>query len=159
MSESSIGADRNRDGLHSRRVLRSFVEFAVVAGLGLLAIFVVIPAQTTPGDELGLGPAVVPTVCAATIVLFAAIQFLRELFKPAHSSPAADAQVPVHYVGLLMVATLAGIAALVFGGLVGGCAVTVTVVALALGTRDVKRLVALAGGAALVAAVVLKLGI
>ena len=49
---------------------------------GLLAIFVIIPAQTTEGEELGLPPSMFPTVGAVVITVMAALMLISSLRRP-----------------------------------------------------------------------------
>lgn len=128
--------------------LHDLAELAIVAGLGLLAIFVVIPSQTSSAGEIGLSPGLLPTACAAAIVLLALLQFILKLIRRL-VEPEAPRTAPGTAL-MLIAATVAGAAVVrLFGWELGGAAI-VLLVSLVLGERRPARLTASAAGAAAV---------
>jgi hypothetical protein len=61
--------------------LAAVVETAVICGLGLIAIFWVIPSQTS-GMGLGLPPSFLPTVCAVAVTLLVLCDGVIRLLRP-----------------------------------------------------------------------------
>jgi len=49
---------------------------------GLLAIFLIIPAQSTEGEDLGLPPSMFPTLGAVVITVMAALMLISSLRRP-----------------------------------------------------------------------------
>lgn len=119
-------------------LLRDLMEFIIVAGASLLTIFIVIPSQTSSGDEIGLAPGFVPTVCAAAIGILAGVQFLLSLFRRriAAETPAP----PVTYAALLIGSTLIGVLCIRFLGWEAGGAIMALLVSLVMGERRKVRL-------------------
>jgi|GEM_PF-1486428 len=126
------GTQGERDW-RSPQFRRAVGEVVVVAGASLLIIFWVIPAQTTPGRELGLSPQLIPTVCSAAIGLLAVFRFIATLLsvRPAEAIDAA----PFRYAIGMIAATAAGIAAITYLGWPTGGAILSLLVVLMLGER------------------------
>lgn len=128
-------------------------EAAVVAGLGLAAVWI-IPRQTTSGPVLGLPPALLPSVCAIAIIVLALLGLGLRLWKPEPVAPERTA--PVWPAALIGAVAAAGILAL---QLLGPVACGLLVVALglaALGERRPRILAPALAGAALVLTLVFR---
>lgn len=125
----------------------AFAEFIVICGASLAAIFVLIPNQTTPGDEIGLSPSLVPTVCAAAIGVLGFAQFVwSAVFR---RTAAVTRREPLRYALFLMASALVALVAVRFAGLLVGCTVLALLVSLVLGERRLIRLALVCGGVAL----------
>ncbi|MDP4796868.1 MAG: tripartite tricarboxylate transporter TctB family protein [Rhodospirillales bacterium] len=126
--------------------LRDGIEFVILAALSLITIFVIIPAETTSGDELGLSPGLVPTVCAAAIGILACAHFLQKLIK---RTPVEQSSGPSPLTAICLIgSTIIGILMIRYINWEVGGAILVILVSLSLHER---RLLRLAGGAAFVA--------
>lgn len=129
-----------------------FLEFAIVLGLCALALFVVIPAGTRESENFGLSPRMVPTVTVIAIALFAVIGFVSGLLKGTRRAPVGKDG--LFGVAALMAATVLGVAAIHWLGLVMGGTVLVLLASLALGLRHPVTLLTMGGAAALLLALV-----
>lgn len=138
--------------MRSPSFFRAVVEFAVVAGLSLIFIFVLIPAGTSQGGEIGLPPDLLPKVTAGAIGLLALMQFVISCLRPKPETEAAPA---VGHVLPLIGATVAGVLAVRFVGWEAGGALLALLALLALHERAPKRLLAVP---AIVAAVLFAVG-
>lgn len=118
--------------------LPAVAEFAIVAGLSLVFIFIVIPAGTSPGGEIGLPPDLLPKAAAAAIGVLALAQFVFSCVRPA---PDAEARPPVGHVLPLIGATVAGVLAVKFVGWEAGGALLALLAMLAMRERTPLRLV------------------
>jgi len=57
------------------------IAAAVLFIIGILAVFVIIPQQTTPGERYGLPPAFFPTLSMVLITGLSAVLLLKNVFK------------------------------------------------------------------------------
>lgn len=127
--------------LRRPQLRRALGELLVVGGFSLAMIFWIIPTQTSSGGELGLSPQLMPTVCSAAIGLLALSRFIAILVSPPVAEPVDDA--PIHFALVVIIASVAGIAAITyFGWEFGGAALSLLVV-LVLGERRPVMLVAM----------------
>jgi len=137
--------------------LRDGIEFVILAALSLITIFVIIPAETTSGDEIGLSPGLVPTVCAAVIGLLACGQFLNKLInravveEPTGPSPLTAI--------CLICSTIIGILAIRYINWEVGGVIIVVLVSLSLHERRALRLAVGAVSVALFLYIINHLGI
>ena len=79
---------------------------------GLVMIFVIIPAQTYPGEEYGVPPATVPTAAMAIVTVMAGILLVQRLVERRKNEK--DTPSPMKWLQWLHIA---GFAALLFAGL------------------------------------------
>jgi hypothetical protein len=79
---------------------------------GLVMIFIIIPAQTYPGEEYGVPPATVPTAAMAVVTVMAGILLIQRLL--ARKKSETDTSSPIKRFQWLHVA---GFTALLFAGL------------------------------------------
>lgn len=120
------------------------VEFAIVFGLSMLAIFVVIPVGTTETDNFGLSPRMFPMVTMSIIAAFAVVTLIFGLFK--RRAPEEAKQAPTKGllgVALLILATFLGTVSMAQFGIVIGGAVLIFLAALAVGERRPHVLIGL----------------
>jgi hypothetical protein len=153
MRNDSPGGGR---ALRSPLCSRPAVELLLVAGISAFLIFVVIPAETTPGDEIGLSPDLLPTAAAAAIGLLAVLQFVMALLRPRPDDVDAP---PVRHVLPLIAAAVAGVLVIGFIGWEAGGALLSLLVLLVLGERGIVRLAAVPAVVAAVLFMIGKLGI
>lgn len=127
--------------------MRAAIEFAIVGGGALVFLFWIIPVYIGGGSNLGLAPAMLPTVCVTVIGCLAGLQFLFSFFGRDGVREAQQRGHPRLAVALVGAtvgsALLIGIADLAVAG-----AVLVTAAALLLGERNPIKLAALAGAGA-----------
>ena len=138
------------DGGRIRRPSFSFAAFAelmIIGGASLTAIFILIPNQTTPGEEIGLSPGLVPTVCAAVIGILGVIQFIASTIT--HKPVENNKQIPISYALSLMAAVLIAVVVVWFAGLLAGCTILAFLISLVLGERRKIRLALVTCGVAL----------
>lgn len=112
-------------------------EGAVIGGVSLLAVFWIIPNQTSEGG-IGLSPAFLPTLCAAACGVFAVADVLLRLARRDRSH--AYPQDWTAFVRIGAVALL-GTAVLRWGGVTASALVTVPAGMLVLGERRPLRIV------------------
>ena len=122
-------------------------EAAVVAGLGLAAIWI-IPRQTTSGAVLGLAPAFLPSVCAVAIVALTAIGLAMRLWRPEPLRPERTAA--WWPAALVLGVAMAGVLALQLLGPLASGLVAVALGLAAMRERRVPVLLATLGVTALV---------
>ena len=79
---------------------------------GLVMIFVIIPAQTYPGEEYGVPPATVPTAAMAVVTVMAGILLVQRLLERRKNEK--DTPSPMKRLQWLHIA---GFTALLFAGL------------------------------------------
>ncbi len=128
-----------------RTLLRAGIELAVVGGASLLAIFWVIPSQTTPGENFGLSPTMVPIVCATAIGLLALLQFAAGILRRAAPQPGGGG---FAVAGAVALAAIIGVAVIGAAGLIWGGPLIAGLVSLGIGERRPVVLGAIVGGAA-----------
>ncbi len=75
-----------QEGGRRGNILAAALETVVLCGLGLVAIFWIIPAQTS-GSALGLNPAFMPTVYASAFVFFVLLNGVLQLSGHVTASP------------------------------------------------------------------------
>lgn len=136
---------------------RALGELIVVGGASLAMIFWIIPAQTSPGGELGLSPQLLPTVCSAAIGLLTLFRFIATLVSTPAPEPGGDA--PIHYALSVIVATVAGIVAVAWLGWTIGGAILALLVLLVLAERRPLMLAALPAAVAVLLFLIQKAGI
>ncbi len=137
--------------------LRAGIEFAILAALSLITIFVIIPAETMSGDEIGLSPGLVPTVCAAAIGILASANFLHQLIKRTAVEQTTGPSILTAV--FLVASTMIGILAIRYINWEVGGVILVILVSLSLHERRPLRLAAGAAGVALFLFIVNQLGI
>ena len=118
---------------------RILAECAAVCGLGLLAAFWIIPAQTS-GGGLGLNPAFLPTLCALVIAGLAVLDGAFRLAAPAPPHSGEEPSAWRAFIRLQLVA-LAAALALHVGGVAGCALVGLPAGMLALGEKQWLRIV------------------
>ncbi len=122
-------------------------EAAVVAGLGLAAIWI-IPRQTTSGAVLGLAPAFLPSVCAIAIVALTVTGLVMRLWRPEPLRPERTAA--WWPAALVLGVAMAGVLALQLLGPLASGLVAVALGLAAMRERRVPVLLATLGVTALV---------
>lgn len=125
----------------------ALAELVIVGGASLAAIFILIPNQTTPSEEIGLSPGLVPTVCAGVIGVLALVQFITSSFSQRAES--AKPQVQIRYALKLMAAVIIAVSVVWFAGLLAGCTTLALLISLVLHERRIIRLALVCGGVAL----------
>ena len=113
----------------------------------MIAIYVVIPNQTSPSGEIGLSPDLLPTACAVAIALLALIQFVLKLVRGSAEPKAEPSALDVS-LKLIAATVIGAVVVRVFGWELGGATLTM-LTSLVLGERRPMRLALSATGAAL----------
>lgn len=141
----------------SPQVRRASIELAVVGGGCLVALFWIIPEQTSTGRNLALSASFLPIICASFIGLLALANFVTTIMR--HST--STGETPIGFRDALMVigASVIGILAIRYAGWIIGSATMALLVSLCLGERRPLNLVLLTGGVALLLFVIGQLGI
>ncbi len=118
-------------------------ELAVVGGASLLALFWIIPTQTTADPFAALQPGLVPNVCATAILVLILIQTWNGLRKgrAAEEEAAGDAAQAHSWRSALgaMAITIAGVLAFHLAGLLATSLVVIPGLMLWLGERRYPR--------------------
>ena len=128
--------------------VRPFVEFAIVAGTSLYFIFYLIPSQTSDGANFGLSPRMVPIVCSVLIAGLATVSLLASLCgrSKAQALPSSDGLVTVI---LLIGASVIGVTAVHWFGLITGGVVLVALASWVIGERRWTHIAMLSAAAGL----------
>ncbi|MBY8977928.1 hypothetical protein KHP62_19105 [Rhodobacteraceae bacterium NNCM2] len=137
---------RSSDGRSRKHFSRDLVEFLIVGGASLLAIFYIIPAQTVSAPTFGLSATMLPMVCAAAIGLLAAVKFVLSILVGSDSAPVGVAGLGT--VVAIFASTVIGIVAIDHIGLIAGGTLLVVLTSLAVGMRHPAELVKMAVGGA-----------
>jgi len=127
----------------------AFAELMIVGGASLAAIFIIIPAQTSPSDEIGLAPSFVPTVCAAAVGFLAVAQFIGASIAHGTDNGDGEQRAPIRYALMLMGAACAAVLVTWLIGLLVGCTLLALLVSLILGERRIWMLALVPGCLAL----------
>jgi type IV secretory pathway VirB2 component (pilin) len=124
----------------SPRALRGMVaELIVVGGLSSLALFWIIPSQTTIDPSASLQPGLLPTVCVVAILFLSLMNALGVLWRRAAKRP--EALTPAwRAAGGTILITLLGIVAYQVAGMAATAIVIVPGLMLWLGERRWKRI-------------------
>jgi hypothetical protein len=108
------------------------LEAAVLGGLGLLAIFWIIPAQTS-GSALGLSPGYMPTVYATALVVVVLANAVLHLTGRIATSPLVEGS--IGSVAIVVIISCIGVALFEFVGAVFCGLVVLPSMMIALGER------------------------
>ena len=83
--------------------------------VGLVMIFIIIPAQTYPGERYGVPPATVPKAAMTVVVVMAAILLIQRLIEARRGEESRPAPMPLKswlHIGGYTVLLFAGLAAM-----------------------------------------------
>jgi len=111
----------------------------------------------TSGDEIGLSPSLVPTVCAIIVAVLAALQFAVHVMA---GGGADETALPsIHFAFILIAITGVGLAAFRFVNAETGCSLLAVSAFLFMGERRPLALVSMAGAVATIIFLAQELGI
>lgn len=126
------------------------LEMVVLCGLGLAAVFWIIPTQTS-GGGLGLYPAFLPTACAVAVTALVFLDGVIRLLKPAKATGVGEPWGALLRIGGISVL---GVGVLQFVGAAACGFVVLPAAMIALGERSWVRIIVTtaigAGGLALI---------
>lgn len=148
-----MGESTENKGQGPHPWVRPLLEFAIVAGLCALAYFVVIPAGTVESDNFGLSPRLLPTVTIVAIAILSLMTLVVDLSK-AKSDESPAKTTGLFGVAMIVLATLCGVVAINWLGIVAGGVLLVVMISLAIGERRPLPLLASAGIALAVLSIV-----
>lgn len=129
--------------------VRSFSEFAIVAGLCLFTLFVVIPAGTAESDNFGLSPRMLPIAATSVILLVSVVTLVFGLVSTPKADESKLGSNGTRGVVFLVVATLLGIFIIDMTNIVIGGTALVLLASLAIGERQPVALAGMGVGALL----------
>ena len=112
-----------------------------------MALFWIIPAQTTTGRNLALSASFLPIICASFIGLLALANFVTTLLR--HSTSTGETPIGVTDALMVIGASVIGILTIRYAGWVIGSATLALLVSLCLGERRPLNLALLTGGVTL----------
>jgi len=114
------------------------ISSAVLFIAGLVFIFIIIPRQSSPGDEFGMPPALLPTVAMIIITVLAFVQFLKTLVARKREADNSVDVSPRNWLNLLIYAVLLflSLGAMKFLGFIPGGIFAIVAFSLLMGNRN-----------------------
>lgn len=111
---------------------------------GLVMIFVIIPAQTYPGEEYGVPPATVPTAAMAVVTVMAGILLVQRLLerrKNEKDTPSPMKRLQWLHIAGFTILLFAGLAAIKFLHFIPGGILILAVLMIIAGQRKVLTII------------------
>jgi hypothetical protein len=122
------------------------IAAAVLFFTGILAVFVIIPQQTMPGERYGLPPAFFPTLSMTFITVLSAMLLLKSIFK---SKKEADHTASMThrnwlYICVLTILLFICLAVIKYFGFIPGGILTIASFMIYMGERKILAIVLVA---------------